>query len=131
MAFAELKQRQSVMWGTGPYQRVTETLEDIHDLVIDRLRPGWGTRFLDLACGTGAVAERAAAAGAFVTGVDLAPALIETARQRAADQGLSIDYRVGDAEALEIADGSFDAVSSTCGVMFTPDHGLRRASSPV
>ncbi len=26
MAFAELKQRQSVMWGTGPYQRVTETI---------------------------------------------------------------------------------------------------------
>jgi ubiquinone/menaquinone biosynthesis C-methylase UbiE len=77
--------------------------------------------FLDLACGTGAVAERAAAAGAEVTGIDLAPALIETARERAADLGLSIDYRVGDCEQLDLPDGSFDAVTSTFGVMFAPD----------
>jgi SAM-dependent methyltransferase len=118
----ELKQRQSVMWGTGPYQRVTETLTDIHDRVVRELAPAAAMRWLDLACGTGAVAERAAARGASVTGVDLAPALIETARERAADRGLSIDYRVGDCEQLEFKDGSFDAVSSTCGVMFSPDH---------
>ena len=122
MAFQELKERQSVMWGTGPYQRVTETLTDIHEQVVDRLAPEPGLRWLDLACGTGAVAERAAAAGADVTGVDLAPALIDTARERAAEQDLAIDYRVGDCEQLEFDDASFDAVSSTCGVMFAPDH---------
>ena len=63
MAHEELKQRQSVMWGTGPYQRITETIADIHELVIDRLDPQPGERWLDLACGTGAVAERAAARG--------------------------------------------------------------------
>jgi SAM-dependent methyltransferase len=122
MAYQELKQRQSVMWGTGPYQRITETIADIHARVVERLEPRPGLRWLDVACGTGAVAERAAAAGATVTGVDLAPALIETARQRAAGQGLDIDYRVGDCEQLDLADASFDAVSSTCGVMFAPDH---------
>ena len=122
MAYQELKQRQSVMWGIGPYQRVTETLTDIHERVVERLAPRPGVRWLDLACGTGAVAERAAAAGASVTGIDLAPALIETARERAAERGLEIDYRVGDCEQLELADASFDAVSSTCGVMFSPDH---------
>jgi SAM-dependent methyltransferase len=122
MAFQELKQRQSVMWGTGPYQRITETITDIHESVVERLAPQPGVRWLDLACGTGAVAERAAARGATVTGIDLAPALIDTALQRAADQGLAIDYRVGDCERLELADASFDAVSSTCGVMFAPDH---------
>ena len=76
MAFEELKQRQSVMWGNGPYQRITETIVDIHDIVLERLAPQDGDRFLDLACGTGAVAERASAAGADVTGIDLAPALI-------------------------------------------------------
>ena len=75
-----------------------------------------------MACGTGAVAELAASAGADVTGVDLAPALIDTARARAADQDLAIDYRVGDCEQLELDGASFDAVSSTCGVMFAPDH---------
>jgi SAM-dependent methyltransferase len=122
MAFQELKQRQSVMWGNGPYQNVTETLTDIHDLVIERLDPQPGDRWLDLACGTGAVAEFAARAGAEVTGIDLAPALIETARERARQGGLAIDYRVGDCEQLDLADGSYEKVSSTCGIMFAPDH---------
>ena len=122
MAFEELKQRQSVMWGNGPYQRITETIVDIHDIVLERLAPQDGDRFLDLACGTGAVAERAAAAGADVTGIDLAPALIETARERAESLGLSIDYAVGDAENLDVPDASFDKLSSTCGIMFAPDH---------
>jgi SAM-dependent methyltransferase len=122
VGYQELKQRQSVMWGNGPYQRVTETLPDIHACVIERLEPGPGVSWLDLACGTGAVAELAAAAGATVTGIDLAPALIDTARERAAERGLQIDYRLGDCEALDVPDDSFDAVSSTCGVMFSPDH---------
>ncbi len=122
MAYEELKQRQSVMWGNGPYQRITETLTDIHERVIEQLAPQPGLRWLDLACGTGAVAELAAARGADVTGVDLSPALIETASQRAAELGLDIDYRVGDTEALDLDDASFDAVSSTLGIMFAPDH---------
>jgi SAM-dependent methyltransferase len=122
MAYEQLKQRQSVMWGTGPYQPVTETIEDVHARIVDELRPQPGQRWLDLACGTGAVAERAAAAGADVIGIDLAPALIDTARRRAADRGLDIDYRVGDCEQLDLADASFDVVSSSFGVMFAPDH---------
>ena len=122
MAYEQLKERQSVMWGNGPYQRVTETLPDIHEQLIERLAPAPGVRWLDVACGTGAVAERAAESGANVTGVDLAPVLIETARERAAEQGLEIDYRVGDCEQLDLPDASFDAVSSSCGVMFAPDH---------
>ncbi len=127
MAYEELKGRQSKMWGNGPYQNVTETITDIHEVVVERLRPQGGQRWLDLACGTGAVAERAAAAGASVTGIDLAPALIATARERAEDLGLEIDYRVGDCEALDIPDASFDVVSSTCGIMFAPDHAATAA----
>lgn len=44
MAYEELKQRQSVMWGSGPYQRVTETIADIHKMVVDGLRPQRGER---------------------------------------------------------------------------------------
>jgi SAM-dependent methyltransferase len=122
VAYEELKQRQSVMWGTGPYQRITETIADIHELVVERLAPEPGDRWLDLACGTGAISERAAASGADVTGIDLAPALIETAKERATELGLEIDYVVGDVERLAFADASFDKVSSTCGIMFAPDH---------
>jgi ubiquinone/menaquinone biosynthesis C-methylase UbiE len=135
MAYEQLKERQSVVWGTGPYQLITETILDIHEIVVDQLDPRPGLKWLDLACGTGAVAERAAERGASVTGVDLAPALIETAKERAVERGLEIDYRVGDCEALDLADGSFDAVSSTCGIMFAPDHEatareLARVTSP-
>ena len=122
MAYEELKQKQSVMWGNGPYQRVTETLTDIHERVIESLAPQPGDRWLDLACGTGAIAERASAAGAQVTGVDLAPVLIETAKERAEEQGLDIHYAVGDVEQLTFDDASFEKVSSTCGIMFAPDH---------
>lgn len=122
MPFEELKQRHAVVWGSGPYQGITETITDIHQAVIERLAPQPGQRLLDLACGTGAVAELAATTGAEVVGVDIAPALIEQAKERAAERGLDIDYRVGDAEALDFQDGSFDLVTSTCGVMFAPDH---------
>jgi SAM-dependent methyltransferase len=122
MAYAQLKERHSVMWGNGPYQRVSDTIADVHARAVERLDPWPNDRWLDLACGTGPVAELAAARGARVTGIDLSPALIETARERAADRALDIDYRVGDCESLDVADDSFDVVTSTCGVMFAPDH---------
>jgi len=122
VAFEELKSKQSVMWGTGDYQNVTETLIDVHERVLDRLAPAEGVTWLDLACGTGAMAELATKRGADVCGIDLAPVLIETAKERAQEQGLDIDYRVGDCENLDMSDASFDVVSSTFGVMFAPDH---------
>ena len=135
MAFEELKERQSKMWGNGPYQNVTETLTDIHERVIEQLAPAPGDRWLDLATGTGAIAELAAERGASVTGLDLAPDLIATAKERAEERGLEIDYVVGDAERMKFEDASFDKVSSTCGIMFTPDHEasareLARVTSP-
>jgi ubiquinone/menaquinone biosynthesis C-methylase UbiE len=122
VAFEELKERQAAVWSSGPYQGVTETIHDLHEVVIDRLDPHAGQSLLDVACGTGAVAELAAASGAEVVGIDFAPALIEQAKARASERGLEIDYRVGDAEALNVDDASFDLVASTCGVMFAPDH---------
>ncbi len=122
MAFAELKARQSVMWGNGPYERITNTIRDIHELAIERIDPKPGERMLDAATGTGAVAILAAKRSADVIGQDLAPVLIETARQRAAEEGVDIEFEANDAEDLPYDDASFDIVTSTCGVMFAPDH---------
>ncbi len=122
MAFAELKARHSVVWGNGPYERITNTIRDIHDLVIERIDPKPGERFLDAATGTGAVAILAARRGADVVGQDIAPVLIDTARERAAEEGVSVQFEVGDAEDMSYDDASFDVVTSTCGVMFAPDH---------
>jgi len=122
MAFTELKARQSVMWGNGPYERITNTIRDIHELVVERADPKPGEKLLDSATGTGAVALLAARRGADVVGMDLAPVLIETARERAAEEGVEVTFEVGDAEAMTYGDASFDVVTSTCGVMFAPDH---------
>jgi SAM-dependent methyltransferase len=135
MAFAELKERHSVVWGNGPYERITNTVRDIHDLVIERVDPKPGERLLDAATGTGAVAILAAQRGAKVIGQDLAPVLIDTARQRAAEEGAKVEFEVGDAEAMSYDDASFDIVTSTCGVMFAPDHAaiaeeLARVTKP-
>ena len=135
MAFAELKARQSVMWGNGPYERITNTVRDIHELVIERVDPKPGERLLDAATGTGAVAILAARSGADVAGQDLAPVLIDTARERATEAGAAVQFEVGDAENMRYDDASFDVVTSTCGVMFAPDHGavageLARVTKP-
>lgn len=79
-------------------------------------------RWLDLGTGTGAVALLAARAGAHVTGLDLAPRLIQTACRRARAEALHIRFDVGDAQALPYPDASFDAISSAMGIIFAPDH---------
>ncbi len=123
MANEELKARQGVMWGEGAFDEIADTISDVHHAVAEHLAPREGERQLDLACGTGRVAELAATAGASVVGIDLAPALIEVAKRRAGERGLEIDYRVGDCEALDgVHDASFDVVSSSFGIMFAPDH---------
>jgi SAM-dependent methyltransferase len=94
----------------------------VHDRLVAALEPKPGERWLDIGTGTGAVALRAARAGAEVTGVDLAPSLVETARRRAAEEGLDVRFEVGDAEALPVEDASFDVVSSSMGLIFAPDH---------
>lgn len=122
MAFQELKQRQSVVWGAGEYEPIVEMTKDIHARLVEALEPKPGERWLDAACGTGAVALRAARAGADVTGLDLAPALIETARRKAVAEDLDVTFEVGDAEDLPYEDASFDVVVSAIGTMFAPDH---------
>ena len=121
MAFEELKARQGVVWGSAPFEHVSDRISDVHQSVVEAVGAAGGRRWLDVACGTGGVAEPAARAGAEVTGIDLAPTLIETARERAAGQRLEIDYRVGDAESLDVDDASFDVVTSSFGVIFAPD----------
>lgn len=135
MAFEALKERQGQMWGAGPFELVEATITDMHKALVASLEPAPGLAWLDVGCGTGAVAERAARAGATVTGLDLAPALVATAARRAAEEGLAIDYGVGDVENLPFADASFDVVSSSVGAIFAPDHAatareLARVTKP-
>lgn len=79
-------------------------------------------RFLDVACGTGALSLPAARLAAQVVAVDYAPKMIERLRARARAEGLSnIQGLVMDGHALELEDGSFDVSGSQFGVMLFPD----------
>ena len=80
-----------------------------------------GQRVLDVACGSGNTAIAAARRKCQVTGVDYVPALLSRARERAAVEGLEINFQEGDAEDLKFPDASFDVVLSTFGVMFAPN----------
>ena len=77
-----------------------------------------------MATGSGNVAIPAARLGARVTGLDLTPELLEVARVRADDAGVSVRWVEGDAEALPFADASFERVTSCFGVIFAPRHEL-------
>jgi 2-polyprenyl-6-hydroxyphenyl methylase/3-demethylubiquinone-9 3-methyltransferase len=68
-----------------------------------------GKSALDVGCGAGLLAEPLARLGARVTGIDASPEVIEVARDHAARQGLAIDYRAGDVQALE---GEFDLMTA-------------------
>lgn len=120
--FSEFKQGQAVAWSAGAFEQVAESIGDVHAALAGALGPNPGERWLDVACGAGHVSELAAGAGAQVTGIDISPRLIEVAKARAAAGGFEIDYRVGDAENLDVPDESFDVVSSSFGMIFAPDH---------
>lgn len=112
--------RPSAVWSAGGagYDRISHGIADSLEHCVLRLDPKPGERVLDVATGTGWTSRLVARRGADVAGVDFAPDLLAAARTSAAAAGLAIDYQLGDAEALPFADGEFDAVVSTVGVMF-------------
>jgi SAM-dependent methyltransferase len=122
MAFEDLKGVHRMIWDAAPFEEIEGLIADMHDAMVERVRPAPDQRWLDLGCGTGAITTRAAGAGASVTGIDLSPNMIRTATRRAQEDGLEIRYETGDCENLRFEDGAFDVVSSSVGMMFAPDH---------
>jgi SAM-dependent methyltransferase len=115
-----LKTRLKAMWMAGDFGQVAKMIETNAEEFIARLAPGPGARVLDVACGSGNLSIPAARRGAIVTGVDIAPNLLEQARARAESEGLTIQFDEGDAESLPYADAAFDVVVSMYGAMFAP-----------
>lgn len=116
-----VKARQQAAWSSGDYAVVGTTLQIVGEELCEALDVRAGHRVLDVAAGNGNVALAAARRGCDVVATDYVPALLERARARAAADGLTMELREADAEALPFDDASFDAVVSTFGVMFTPD----------
>ena len=120
--FAAIKQRQQATWASGDFAVIGTTLQIVGESLAEAADIRAGERVLDVAAGNGNATLAAARRFAEVTSTDYVPALLDKSRARASAEGLQVDFRIADAEELPFKDGSFDAVLSTFGAMFTPDH---------
>jgi len=91
--------------------------------VLDRLGVEPGVRLLDVGCGIGGTARMAAVAGASVTGIDLTPEFVETARTLSDRVGLGdrTEFVVTAGESIPIGDATFDAAVMVHVGMNIPD----------
>jgi 2-polyprenyl-3-methyl-5-hydroxy-6-metoxy-1,4-benzoquinol methylase len=119
-----LKQTMRESWMAGDFGKIAKVNTPEAEAFVSRLDLPDGAHVLDLACGTGNLSIPLARRGARVTGVDIAPNLLEQARERAAAENLDISFEEGDAEQLSYPDRTFDAVVSMFGAMFAPQHEL-------
>jgi SAM-dependent methyltransferase len=117
---AELKQRLRASWIAGDFGQIAKLNASEAEGFISRIDLKPGMKVLDVACGTGNQSIPAARTGAQVTGLDIAPNLLEQARQRAQAENLKIEFVEGDAEKLPYPAGHFDVVLSMFGAMFAP-----------
>ena len=123
----ELKARQQSAWSSGDYAVVGTTLQIVGEDLCEALDLRAGQKVLDVAAGNGNVSLAAARRWCDVVSTDYVASLLERGRMRAAAEGLSLQFREADAEALPFKDASFDVVVSTFGVMFTPNQELAAA----
>jgi SAM-dependent methyltransferase len=119
---AALKQRQQATWASGDFAIIGTTLQIVGETLCEAADLRSGSKVLDVAAGNGNCSLAAARRWCDVTSTDYVPALLEDGRRRAAAERLPIAFREADVEALPFADGTFDVVMSSFGVMFAPDH---------
>ena len=115
------------------WDRRAQTFDDraSHGLAGDDQRHAWldllsrfsgsSQQVLDVGCGTGFLSLRFAELGHTVTGIDLSPLMIDRAEGKAEQAGFEIDFRVGDASALDCDDETFDIVVARHVVWNLPD----------
>src|SRR5215213_2915069 len=122
-----LKTKLRATWIAGDFGQIAKSYVAGAEEFIERLNLKPGMKVLDVACGTGNLALPAARTGTIVTGVDIAPNLLDQARENARREGLTIQFDEGDAEAVPYDDDSFDAVVTMFGAMFAPRPELAAA----
>ena len=115
-----LKTKLRATWTAGDFGQIAKAYRSGAAEFVARLNLQPGEKVLDVACGTGNTAIPAALAGALVTGVDIAPNLLEQARIQAESERLNCRFDEGDAESLVYQDGSFDTIITMFGAMFAP-----------
>jgi SAM-dependent methyltransferase len=108
--------------GSGDFAIIGTTLQIVGELLAEAVDVRAGEAVLDVAAGNGNATLAAARRFARVTSTDYVSHLLEKGAARAKAEGLEVQFKVADAEALPFDAGSFDVVLSTFGAMFTPEH---------
>jgi ubiquinone/menaquinone biosynthesis C-methylase UbiE len=105
------------------YDLVSRKLSFGRDRLIQLAAPAPGENVLDVGCGTGtlAIALAPKVAPGEVHGIDASPQMIEVAKERSANAGLAIDFRVALIEAIPFPDQLFDLVTSSLMLHHLPD----------
>jgi len=124
-----IKARQKAAWSAGNYAVVGTTLQIVGEELCEALDLRAGSKVLDVAAGNGMASIAAARRWCDVVSTDYVTSLLQRGQARAAAEGLQIEFREADAEALPFPDKSFDTVISTFGVMFTANQ--ERAASEM
>lgn len=127
--FAAVKLKQQAAWSAGDYAVVGTTLQIVGETLCEALDLRAGERVLDVAAGNGNATLAAARRWCDVVSTDYVGTLLARGQARASAEGLAVQFQEADAENLPFADGSFDVVLSTFGVMFTPNQ--ERAASEM
>jgi SAM-dependent methyltransferase len=116
-----IKQKQQATWSSGNYGVIGTRLQIIGERLCEAVDLQAGRRVLDVAAGNGNASLAAARRGCEVVASDYVPELLAQAAARAKAEHLDLTTEVADVEDLPYADGSFDYVLSTVGVMFAPN----------
>ncbi len=115
-----LKTSMRATWMAGDFGVIAKMMLGSAEAFVHRLDLPAGAHVLDVACGSGNLAIPLARRGCRVIGVDIAPNLLQQARERALAEALTIQFDEGDAEQLPYAEEGFDAVVTMFGAMFAP-----------
>jgi ubiquinone/menaquinone biosynthesis C-methylase UbiE len=117
-----IKAKQQVTWASGDFAVVGTTLQIVGEELAEAADIRAGEKVIDVAAGNGNATLAAARRFAHVTSTDYVRLLLDKGAARAMAEGLQVDFKVADVEALPFDDGAFDVALSTFGVMFAPDH---------
>ncbi|HEX6150112.1 class I SAM-dependent methyltransferase [Nocardioides sp.] len=112
------RDEQRAVYSSGDTEHLARQQESLALALVEAAGPRPRQKVLDVGAGTGNVAVAAARRGAVVTAVDITPHQVRLGVERSTTEGVEIEWRIADAEALPIPDKTIDLVLSNFGIVY-------------